>query len=460
MNEYPNKGDGSGPRNHDDNGNLTRADGRIFIYDYRNRLVEVKRQLDEALIARYEYDVFNRRVKKTIFDLGNPGTVQEEVRYFYAEQQVIEELGDDEPIKTYVYGVGMDQPLQLETSASASAGAGRFYYHQDARHNVVALTATTGAVVEQTRYDDYGNFEQPRSIDNPYLFQGRRYDPETGLFYFRNRYYDPTSGRFLQRDPVWDPNNTGNQYTFVGNNPVSTLDAFGLQPDWWNTPGGFNQGNKPSVGYPKGGEEAPPMPLGQSAIPITAVGSETAIGYVTGLVGGKVFGLLGKTPPGRWVCNQGQRLWNWAKGKFTSRTRPVPPVKSQPKPKSETPPPGTNPAGPPPAIPGPGTLTAEEVAAFRAAAREQNATIRIGGSRVRGEGRHIDTSRPIGEKPHQRSDIDVHDFDPFGANRPATPLDKMIRSKVPAARPHPPDVPDPPFIEFPAGGGPPRIVTQ
>ena len=82
-------------------------------------------------------------------------------------------------------------------------------------------------VVEKTRYDDFGNFTQQMSIANPYLFQGRRYDPETGLFYYRNRYYDPLTGRFIQRDPVWDPNNRGNQYTFVGNNPMSMRDPMG-----------------------------------------------------------------------------------------------------------------------------------------------------------------------------------------------------------------------------------------
>ncbi|PON18907.1 hypothetical protein C2W62_05600 [Candidatus Entotheonella serta] len=247
MNEYDDISGAGGPRSHDDNGNLTQANGRIFVYDYRNRLVEVRRQSDRALIARYEYDALNRRVKKFVFDPGNLGTVLEETRYLYAEWQVIEEWGDDAdysangPRITFVYGVGIDQPVQMEASASTPSGAGAFYYHQDARNNVVAMTAATGGVaaragprttqattvVEQTRYDDYGNFEQTRSIDNPYLFQGRRYDPETGLFYFRHRYYDPTTGRFIQRDPVWDPNNMGNQYTFVGNNPVTGRDPMG-----------------------------------------------------------------------------------------------------------------------------------------------------------------------------------------------------------------------------------------
>jgi RHS repeat-associated protein len=65
------------------------------------------------------------------------------------------------------------------------------------------------------------------AIANPYLFQGARYDAETGFYYFRNRYYDPRAGRFLQRDPVWDEQNVGGHYTFVGNNPASFADPSG-----------------------------------------------------------------------------------------------------------------------------------------------------------------------------------------------------------------------------------------
>lgn len=60
-----------------------------------------------------------------------------------------------------------------------------------------------------------------------YLFQGARYDAETGFYYSRNRYYDPRNGRFLQRDPVWDAQHVGNQYTFAASRPASAGDPFG-----------------------------------------------------------------------------------------------------------------------------------------------------------------------------------------------------------------------------------------
>lgn len=230
VNEYERAG--GGLRTHDANGNLTGDDEYAYAYDYKNRLVEVRRRTDQVLLAHYEYDTFNRRVGKTLHDPGS--AIAQRYRYIYDDWNVIEEWGPDPEasrdgaLTTYVYVAGIDQPVQMTRSAPGSSTAETFYYHQDARNNVVAITDAAGVVVERTRYEDFGHFSQDSSIDNPYLFQGRRFDRETGLFYFRNRYYSPRSGRFLQRDPLTDPLHHGNQYTFVGNSPVSRVDPYGL----------------------------------------------------------------------------------------------------------------------------------------------------------------------------------------------------------------------------------------
>jgi RHS repeat-associated protein len=79
-------------------------------------------------------------------------------------------------------------------------------------------------------------------IGNDTLFTGRRYDPETGLYYYRTRYLDPVAGRFTIRGTIgtWgDQANVGNGYTYVGNNPYSFGDAFGRSapplPYHWNS---------------------------------------------------------------------------------------------------------------------------------------------------------------------------------------------------------------------------------
>lgn len=74
------------------------------------------------------------------------------------------------------------------------------------------------------------------AIGNPWMFTGRQFDEETGLYFYRARYYDPVKGRFLQRDPIgiWgDPANLGNKYAYVGNNPSSATDPMGRRTCKW-----------------------------------------------------------------------------------------------------------------------------------------------------------------------------------------------------------------------------------
>jgi RHS repeat-associated protein len=123
------------------------------------------------------------------------------------------------------------------------------YYHTDDLYNVMAVTDDAGNVVERYEYDDYGTpmimapdgtVLASSTIGNPYLFTGRRHDPETAWYHYRTRYLDPAAGRFTTRDTIgiWgDPWEFGNGYSYVGNGPLSWLDAFGL--DRWIVNDGY-----------------------------------------------------------------------------------------------------------------------------------------------------------------------------------------------------------------------------
>lgn len=87
---------------------------------------------------------------------------------------------------TYTWGNGIDELLTMDR------GGETFFYHADELGNIRKVTAAAGNVLEQYRYGDYGEpsfFDGAGTplagtqIGNLTLFNGRRYDPETGLYY-------------------------------------------------------------------------------------------------------------------------------------------------------------------------------------------------------------------------------------------------------------------------------------
>ena len=62
-----------------------------------------------------------------------------------------------------------------------------------------------------------------------YQFTGREYDPAIGLYYYRARMYDPTLGRFTSEDPIGFSGGDINLYGYVSNNPLNSIDPYGLQ---------------------------------------------------------------------------------------------------------------------------------------------------------------------------------------------------------------------------------------
>jgi RHS repeat-associated protein len=110
------------------------------------------------------------------------------------------------------------------------------YYHQDGLGSVTQLTDSFGNVVEKYAYDIFGKAtitnqsNSPQSISqfgNRYLFTGREWLSEVGLYDYRNRVYSCELGRFLQTDPIKFDGNDVNLYRYVSNAPINLIDPTG-----------------------------------------------------------------------------------------------------------------------------------------------------------------------------------------------------------------------------------------
>ncbi|MDE2464279.1 MAG: RHS repeat-associated core domain-containing protein, partial [Alphaproteobacteria bacterium] len=106
--------------------------------------------------------------------------------------------------------------------------SGRTDFLSDALNSTIALTNSAGAIVEQYSYDPYGTTTDSVSgFDNPYQYTGRENDGD-GLYYYRARYYAPAMGRFISEDPLGFASESENFYAYVGDNPLTYTDPFGL----------------------------------------------------------------------------------------------------------------------------------------------------------------------------------------------------------------------------------------
>jgi RHS repeat-associated protein len=253
----------------DDNGNLLDDGTNLYEFDFANRLRKVTRKSDRAVVAVYLYYADNRRFQATVTNSRRASAnLNDRVRYFYDGWREIQESGSG-ATQQYVYGIWIDEPLTLDIDANNdgriepgdTVGDGdgdrfnqdkRFFYSEDGKRYISALTDNRGIVVERYRYDAYGvptitdagGAERNQSIvNNRYLFNARRFDPESELYYYRNRYMNPHQGRFISRDPdgLWASRlNNGNAYAYIGSNPVNLNDPSGharIGANWPEQPG-------------------------------------------------------------------------------------------------------------------------------------------------------------------------------------------------------------------------------
>jgi RHS repeat-associated protein len=199
-----------------------------YEWDHRNRLVSVIEEDDMSTVlstVEYAYDVFDRRLSKTIDADGPGGSDPTEVHYVYDGPDIVLQFDEEEDLShRYLQGPAIDQILADEDAANYVLWA-----LTDHQGTVRDLAENDGDVANHIKYNTFGTAtnESDPGVDHFYGYTGRERDEETGLQFNRGRYYDPLTGKFLSHDPINFSAGDPNLARYVANNAPNRIDPFG-----------------------------------------------------------------------------------------------------------------------------------------------------------------------------------------------------------------------------------------
>jgi RHS repeat-associated protein len=222
---------------YDLNGNLTSDGTNTYTWNTRDQLVSIS---GSGLSASFIYDALGRRTSKSV----NGATTG----HLYNGDNIAQEQTGGSASANIVTG-GLDQFFQRTDSAGTTSPL------TDALGSVIALTDAAGAVQTSYTYEPFGSTSVTgASSSNPAQYTSREND-QTGLYYYRARYYSPSLQRFISEDPIGVSGGI-NLYAYVGNNPVSYSDPYGLSG--WDFIAGLLESDSP---FPPGPDLAGGLPV-------------------------------------------------------------------------------------------------------------------------------------------------------------------------------------------------------
>jgi RHS repeat-associated protein len=209
-------------------------------------------------IARYAYDPFGRRIKKTVSQTpsgqGSTGTTL----YFYADEGLIAEVDGNSSggniTTTYgwmpnnTWGTAPQwkrdhagQSGATNPQGDASTNGVEHYYHVDHLGTSQRLTNAQGETTWRMVSEAFGKTFVDTTLaptttgttTNNFRFPGQYEDVETATHYNFMRTYLPMVGRYVESDPIGLGGGV-NTFSYVGGTPLSLTDPLGL---WaWGDP--------------------------------------------------------------------------------------------------------------------------------------------------------------------------------------------------------------------------------
>ena len=242
--------DGTFNYTYDNEGNRTRkteissGDYEEYTWDHRNRLTSVESfesgVTDSVQSIKYEYDAFNRLIRRIFDDDGDNGT-NAATDTFFAGFDGLNATLEFDGIKyldlthRYLWGLG-EQLIAAEVVTSLGSDGEILWPLTDqvgTIRDVGKYNSISGEfeIINHRVYDSFGNLTSETAgsaEDLAFGFTSRWTDPATGLTNHLNRWFDPQIGKWLSNDPIGFRAGDANVQRYVGNNPISFVDPNGL----------------------------------------------------------------------------------------------------------------------------------------------------------------------------------------------------------------------------------------
>ncbi|MFH8928841.1 DNRLRE domain-containing protein [Streptomyces pristinaespiralis] len=223
------------------------AGGKVVsrnVYDGFDHVVESQKQDDSGTLksTTFTFDPLDRTASKT-----SDGKTTD-FSYLGLSGEVLGEEVAGELTKSFQYSPWGQRLSQVKHNTDGTSEDG--YYGYNSHTDVETLTDKDGNTKATYGYTAYGSddeseftgIDKPDTADptkeayNPYRYNAKRWDAQSGTYDMGFRDYDPGLNRFLTRDMYngaladmglgTDPF-TGNRYAFTGGNPVSFIEIDG-----------------------------------------------------------------------------------------------------------------------------------------------------------------------------------------------------------------------------------------
>jgi len=204
----------------------------LYSYDAMGNLIAAT--LPNGTQLTYVIDPENRRVGKEVNGVLQSGFL------YYGDAIVAELNGSNQLLSRFVYATNLSPDYMV------AGGVTYRIFSDQLGSPVLVVNTTTGAIVEQITYDEFGNVIGDTNPGlQPFGFAGGLYDQDTKLVRFGERDFNSATGRWTAKDLTLFGGGDTNLYGYVLADPVNLVDPAGGEGVDAGTPqGGSSTGTK------------------------------------------------------------------------------------------------------------------------------------------------------------------------------------------------------------------------